>query len=211
MRPGCSLRSARRFGCELRTSAGRSCGPLRFRKGTAKSSFRMNCVFIFGSQPAECSPATPRSCGPPPPQAAARRSLTRSILFATDPQPSGWACNVKELRPTDLFKGDSRPRPARSRGGWACDVEEQPSARGRLRAAGRSATELDAKHLGDDRRLPAAAASYGAAKSKLAEPGRRLQRRMYRKSAPPRANRTASPGCRPTLRAPHCAPRRATR
>ena len=57
-------------------------------------------------------------------EAAARQSLRDCFLAKKSPQPSG----------------------------RACDVEEQPSARGRLRAAGRCATELDAKHLNNNRK-----------------------------------------------------------
>ena len=65
-----------------------------------------------------------RTAGLRRPQAAARQSLRDCFLAKKSPQPSG----------------------------RACDVEEQPSARGRLRAAGRSATELDAKHLNNNRK-----------------------------------------------------------
>ena len=58
-------------------------------------------------------------------EAAARRLLTRSIMLETSPQPSG----------------------------RACDVKEQPSARGRLRATGRYATDLDTRHPAIKRRL----------------------------------------------------------
>ena len=36
------------------------------------------------------------SCGPSPPEAAARRCLTASILLAASPQPSGRACDFRE-------------------------------------------------------------------------------------------------------------------
>ena len=68
------------------------------------------------------------SCGPSPPEAAARRCLTASILLAASPQPSG----------------------------RACDMEEQPSARGRLRAAGRCATDFTSRHFHPNKRLRAA-------------------------------------------------------
>ncbi len=67
----------------------------------------------------------------------------------------------RSLRPDHSWRTDSNSgRPAAERTGLlSSSARMQPSARGRLRAAGRSATELAGKHFHLNRRLRVAAAS----------------------------------------------------
>ena len=63
-------------------------------------------------------------------------------------------------RPADLLRGrfqsqEISPQPS----GRACDDKAQPSARGRLRAASRCATDFAGKHFHQNQRLRAAATS----------------------------------------------------
>ncbi len=77
----------------------------------------------LGSKPAECSHVC-TNCGPPPAEAAARRRLRRRVCSEIPRTP--------RLRPAALSaRFMFRPQPS----GRACDLQEQPSARGRLRAA----------------------------------------------------------------------------
>ncbi len=61
-------------------------------------------------------------------------------------QPAKAACHVKELWPANRCAIDP-VRKSLQPSGRACDAEEQPSARGRLRAAGRAATDLAGGHF----------------------------------------------------------------
>ena len=81
----------------------------------------------FGLQPAKRPHEQPRAAGLRRREAAARRRLRRRNLPEASPQPSG----------------------------RACDQKEQPSARGRLRAANRYAIEFAGNHLNQTRRAAA--------------------------------------------------------
>ena len=114
---GCSLRSARKFGYELRASAGRrlrpAAVPCRNRKFMIQNSrfkIAFGCAWTYiPVRDAACGAhaCSVMNCGPPPPGGC---------------DPHG---------PTERSKLESSLQPS----GGACDVEEQPSARGRLRAA----------------------------------------------------------------------------
>ena len=126
----CSKPAAERMGllrgeAALRPGAAVGCcGFLRSRKFSIQYSrfkIRWAARYAWAYIPARAAACgahadSATNCGPPPPPPRLRpaRPLARSISPAASPQPSG----------------------------WACDVEEQPSARGRLRAAGRCATDF---------------------------------------------------------------------
>ena len=136
---GCSLRRTRIFGYELRASARRRLRPAaasyRSRKFRIQNSrFKIKRAFwarlgiyFRSGRSLRRTPATLWSCGPPPPQAAAHTVLTDRFRFRASPQPSG----------------------------WACDVEEQPSAGGgRLRAAAASCEAANSEFKIQDSKSP---------------------------------------------------------
>ena len=100
---------------------------------------------------------TGRSCGF---SEAAKFSIQNSRLRIraaacggrTRLQGAGGLCRPR-LRPAQPFQGRFLPKAAQQPSGRACDAEEQPSARGRLRAAGRKATDLDTRHSTNKKRL----------------------------------------------------------
>ena len=75
-------------------------------------------------------------------------------LFQVEPQPAKRpheqprvaGLRRRRLRPARPFQGRVPPEPSPQPSGRACDHKEQPSARGRLRAADRFAIELDARY-----------------------------------------------------------------
>ena len=130
---GRSLRRCASSGTNCGPPPPPGCGPRRpfGRKFKIQDSkFRIKQVYrthlnILPVRGAACGGAQVRVriAGLRRPQATARRSL-RDRFCCGPLGPDGPA-------PT------ASPQPS----GWACDVEEQPSARGRLRAAGRCATD----------------------------------------------------------------------
>ena len=118
---GRSLRRDAKFGNELRASAGRrlrpAAVPCRNRKFRIHNS-RFKIKSGCSLRSARTSGLADARCGPSPPPGCGPPGPDGPIP-ETSPQPSG----------------------------RACDVEEQPSARGRLRAAGRCATEFAGRHF----------------------------------------------------------------
>ena len=93
--------------------------PELFLSGDRRLKCRTYPTFELGLQPAEHACSTV-SYGSPPPKAAAHSVLSDRSMVLIPPEAS--------------------PQPS----GWACDVKEQPSARGRLRAAGPDGPNLSA-------------------------------------------------------------------
>ena len=128
---------------------------IRFRPGAGCGAF------LPGSQPAEgASDAKELRASAPGRLRPANRCAIDSVQKArsravgllsscTRMQPSAWG---KVADAFDIKVVRTSPQPS----GRACDVEKQPSARGRLRAADVCDVAFVAKHLGDDRRLRAA-------------------------------------------------------
>ena len=116
---GRSLRRDAKFGNELRASAGQRLRSAAVPCRNRKFSIQNSKFKIKSGRGLRRSRTTARSCVPPP----------------------GGGCGPTVL--TDRFQPETSPQPS----GRACDHKEQPSARGRLRAAGRCATEFAGKHV----------------------------------------------------------------
>ena len=142
-----SARTSRREQAGLRRA--------KLRPAAASRSRKFSIQNYCSGRGLRRSRTTARSCGPPLPQAAARRPLAGSNLTAS-PQPSGGACDVKEQ--------PSARRRLRAAGRSATDLDTRDYAnKQRLRAAGRSATAFAGKHFLQNQRLRAAATSCEAA------------------------------------------------
>ncbi len=134
-------RHERTCGREERAFAGRSCGPLR-PAGTNSKFKIQNCR-------SDCSLRRARS----------KRTCGTRAVGLRRPQAAGCGAHSGAIHDSKLpeasmlgrFECQASPQPS----GRACDVKEQPSARGRLRAANRYAIEFAGNHLNQTRRAAA--------------------------------------------------------
>ena len=112
----------------LRAFAGRSCGPLGLSKAEIQNS-------RFKITESGRSLRSARSSGP------AGRELRASAAGRLRPANRCAIDSAQKARSrakSASKSSEAAPQPS----GWACDVKKQPSARGRLRAAGRYATDF---------------------------------------------------------------------
>jgi len=147
--PFATNRPTRAAACGGHAGSGTNCGP----------PIRRATLYFFGpAGPAARSRPRAEGCSSRPagplvqaPPLGCGAAFQRCRLLGSCARTG--ANSKFKITASKYARGDFRPRPARSRADGLATLEEQPSARGRLRAAGRGATDFAGRQFHQNRRL----------------------------------------------------------